>query len=85
MQTRVSPKGEIVIPASIRRKLGIRAGDLLHIAIEQDRIVLSLSSKPRYKARIMEDPITGFTVIDVGPDAPILTSEMVRELLSDFP
>jgi hypothetical protein len=33
----------------------------------------------------MEDPITGFTVIDVGPDAPILTSEMVRELLSDFP
>ena len=85
MQTRVSPKGEIVIPASIRRKLGIRAGDLLHIAIEQDRIVLSLSSKPRYKASIMEDPITGFTVIDVGPDAPILTSEMVRELLSDFP
>ncbi len=33
----------------------------------------------------MKDPITGFPVIDAGPDAPILTSEMVRELLKDFP
>lgn len=85
MRTRVSPNGKIVIPASIRRKLGIRAGDLIDIVIEQDRVVLTRANKPKYKARIVEDPITGFTVIDLGPDAPILTSEMVRELLSDFP
>jgi hypothetical protein len=47
--------------------------------------VLSAPRKPKYKARIIKDPITGFPVIDVGPDAPVLTSEMVRELLVDFP
>ena len=85
MQTRVSTKGQIVLPAPLRRKLGIRAGDPLDIAIEQDRIVLTVSKKKKYTARIIKDPITGFPVIDVGPDAPVLTSEMVRELLVDFP
>jgi AbrB family looped-hinge helix DNA binding protein len=85
MQTRVSSKGQIVLPGALRRQLGIRAGDPLDIAIEQDRIVLTQASKPKYEARIVEDPVTGFAAIDLGPDAPILTSEMVRELLSDFP
>ncbi len=85
MQTRVSTKGQIVLPGPLRRKLGIRAGDSLNIAVERDRIVLTQPSKPKYEARIVEDPITGFTSIDLGPDAPILTSEMVRELLVDFP
>jgi AbrB family looped-hinge helix DNA binding protein len=85
MQTRVSSKGQIVLPAPLRRKLGIRAGDSLDIAVEKDRIVLTQPSKSKYEARIIKDPITGFPVIDVGPDAPVLTSEMVRELLVDFP
>ena len=85
MQTKVSTKGQIVLPLPLRRRLGIRAGDSLDIAIEQDRIVLTQPRKPAYQACIVEDPVTGFTVLDLGPDAPILTSEMVRELLADFP
>jgi len=85
MQTRVSTKGQIVLPGPLRRKLDIRAGDSLDIAIEKNRIVLTQTSKPKYEARLVEDPVTGFTAIDLGPDAPILTSEMVRELLTDFP
>ena len=85
MQTRVSTKGQIVLPAPIRRKLGIRAGDPLDIAVESDRSVLTPPAKKRYRARIIKEPVTGFPVIDVGPDAPVLTSEMVRELLTDFP
>jgi AbrB family looped-hinge helix DNA binding protein len=85
MQTRVSTKGQVVLPATLRRKLGISAGDSLEIAIEQDRIVLSAPKKKKYTARIIKDPLTGFPVIDVGPDAPVLTSEMVRDLLVDFP
>jgi hypothetical protein len=34
---------------------------------------------------MVQDPVTGFISIDMGPDAPVLTSEMVRELLTDFP
>jgi AbrB family looped-hinge helix DNA binding protein len=85
MQTRVSTKGQVVLPGPIRRKLGIRAGDPLDVAIEKDRIVLTQLRKPKYEARIVKDPVTGFIAIDAGPEAPILTSEMVRELLSDFP
>ena len=85
MQTRVSSKGQIVLPAPLRRKLGIQAGDPLNIAIDRDRIVLTAPKKKKYAAKIIEDPLTGLSVIDVGPDAPILTSEMVREMLVDFP
>jgi AbrB family looped-hinge helix DNA binding protein len=85
MQTRVSTKGQIVLPGPLRRKLGIRAGDPLEISLEKDRIVLTAPKKKHSKARIIEDPITGLPVIDVGPDAPVLTSKMVRELLVDFP
>ena len=74
-----------MIPGPLRRKLGIRAGDPLDISVEQDRIVLTAPKRKHAKARIIEDPITGLPVIDVGPDAPVLTSKMVRELLVDFP
>jgi bifunctional DNA-binding transcriptional regulator/antitoxin component of YhaV-PrlF toxin-antitoxin module len=74
-----------VLPVPLRRKLGIRAGDPLDIAIEKDRIVLTQASKPKYEARIVKNPVTGFIALDLGPDAPILTSEMVREMLADFP
>jgi AbrB family looped-hinge helix DNA binding protein len=85
MKTKVSTKGQIVLPGPLRRRLGIRAGDSLDVSIESDRIVLTQASKPKYEARIVQDPVTGFTAIDLGPDAPTLTSEMVRELLTDFP
>jgi AbrB family looped-hinge helix DNA binding protein len=85
MQTKVSTKGQIVLPGPLRRRLGIRAGDPLEISVEKDRIVLTQANKPKYEARIVEDPVTGFTALDLGPDAPVLTSEMVKELLADFP
>ncbi len=85
MQTKVSTKGQIVLPGPLRRRLGIRAGDSLKISVEKSRIVLTQASKPKYEARMVEDPVTGFIAIDLGPDAPVLTSEMVKELLKDFP
>jgi AbrB family looped-hinge helix DNA binding protein len=85
MQTRVSTKGQIVIPQPVRRRLGIRAGDPLDISIEKDRIVLTTPKRKHFTARIIEDPITGLPVLYAGPDAPVLTSEMVKEILADFP
>jgi AbrB family looped-hinge helix DNA binding protein len=85
MQTRVSTKGQIVLPGPIRRKLGIRAGDPLDAGIEDGRIVLTPRRKKSLQAKIVEDPVTGFPVLYAGPDAPVLTSEQVQELLTDFP
>ncbi len=85
MQTKVSTKGQIVLPGALRRRLDIRAGDMLDIAVEGDRVVLTAPERPREKARIIADPKTGLPVIYLSPDTPVLTSEMVREMLADFP
>ena len=87
METKVTENGQITIPTSLRRRLGIKPGDRLNADIKDQNIILSPrpERKKTRKARIITDPITGLPVIDVGEDAPILTSEMVREMLADFP
>lgn len=85
METRVSTKGQIVLPGPIRRKLGLRAGDKLEASVEGGRIVLTPQEKTLFQAKIVRDPITGLPALDAGPDAPILTNEQVREMLADFP
>ncbi len=86
MVTKVSTKGQVVLPSAIRRRLGLRAGDSLDVKAEGDRIVLTLQSKrSRRKAKIVTDPVTGFPVLTLGPGAPVLTHKQVKEMLADFP
>ena len=40
-ETKISTKGQVVLPSPIRRKLGLRAGDSLDAKVEGDRIVLT--------------------------------------------
>jgi AbrB family looped-hinge helix DNA binding protein len=84
MTTKVSTKGRVLLPASLRRKLGIRAGDLLEARIEAGRIILIPRNSGRYKTKIVSDPVTGFPVLSAGPDAPMLTSKEVHEILANF-
>ena len=85
MKTKVSTKGQVVIPEPLRRRLGVRAGDALDIRVEDGRIVLIPKLPKARKARIVYDPESGLPALDAGPDAPVLTNEMVKELLADFP
>jgi len=85
MTTKVSTKGQVVLPGPLRRQLGIRAGDPLQAKIEAGRIVLIPQRKQPHKAKVVKDPITGLPVLSVGPTAPVLTSKEVREILADFP
>lgn len=85
MQTKVSTKGQVVLPSPIRRKLGIRAGDSLDANIERGRIVLSPRTKRPYRARIVRDPVTGLPALSAGPEAPTLTSKEVEEIIASFP
>ncbi|MEX2644745.1 MAG: AbrB/MazE/SpoVT family DNA-binding domain-containing protein [Gaiellaceae bacterium] len=39
-RVRVGPQGRIVVPAALRRRLGIKAGDVLIARAEDDRLVL---------------------------------------------
>jgi AbrB family looped-hinge helix DNA binding protein len=87
METKVSTAGQVELPDSIRRELGLNAGDSLDAKIEGGRIVLTPQPREtrKFTARIIADPITGLPVLDTGPDAPVMTNEHVAEILADFP
>lgn len=85
METKVLEKGQVIIPASLRRRLGIKSGDKLKAEVKNGDIVLSPQPRPKYKTRIITSPITGLPVLTSGPNAPVLTNEMVKEMLADFP
>ena len=85
MQTRVSTKGQVVLPGPIRRQLGLQPGDSLDADIRDGRIVLTPHRTATTEPRIINDPLTGLPVLTVGAGGAILTGEQVREILSNFP
>lgn len=85
MQTKISTKGQVVLPSPIRRRLGLQAGDPLDAKVEGERIVLTPRKKRARKAKIVIDPVSGLPAVTLGPGAPVLTSKEVKEMLSDFP
>jgi AbrB family looped-hinge helix DNA binding protein len=85
METRVSTKGQVVLPSPIRRDLGLRPGDPLEATVEDGRIVLTPGRARSRKAKIVVDQRTGLPVLSVGDDAPVLTTKQVEEILANFP
>lgn len=85
MQTKISSKGQVVLPVPIRRKLGLHAGDSLKAAIEGGRIILSRIAPRAHETRIGRDALTGLPVLKAGAKAPKLTSRHVAGMLAEFP
>jgi AbrB family looped-hinge helix DNA binding protein len=84
MRTKVSSKGQVVLPRRLRHRLGIRAGDFLNANVEVGRIVLTPQKKRLHRVRIIADPVTGLPVLSAGVDAPVLSSKEVEEMLVNF-
>lgn len=85
METKVSTKGQVVIPGALRRRLGLREGDSLGVNIEDGNIVLRPRHVRTHKAKIIIDPMTGLPVLSTGANAPVLSSREVEEILASFP
>lgn len=85
MHTKVSTKGQVVLPGPIRRRLGLRPGDPLDANIEDGRIVLTPRRKRSRAGKIVKDPITGLPALSAGADAPVLSSKDVEEIMRSFP
>ncbi len=81
MQTKVLRHGRVALPHSVRSKLRLRPGDPLEVTVRDGRIILTPRTR-RGKAQILIDTITGLPVLSAGPNAPMLTSEEVNEILS---
>ena len=81
MITKLSSKGQIVVPRDIRRRLGLRAGASLSCEIDQSgRIVLdpTLGS-----ARANLEREKGHSVLVAPKGAPEMNAEFVKDILSD--
>jgi AbrB family looped-hinge helix DNA binding protein len=85
MKTRVSTKGQVVIPHAVRERLHLRPGDALDTHLEGDRIVLVPTRRGLRRGRLTRSQRTGLPLLNAGPDAPRITSKQVAEILADFP
>lgn len=83
-------EGRLTLPASVRETMGVQPGDVLEASLEtQDEaggMVLKLRQPgKKWELKLITDPNTGWPVLSAGAGAPILTSEMVADVLTDFP
>jgi AbrB family looped-hinge helix DNA binding protein len=85
MKTTLSSKGQVVLPVSLRRLMGLEAGETLELEAKEGRIILTPAAKPRAKAVVRTSRVTGLPVLSVSREAAPLTGEQVRELLAEFP
>jgi len=85
METRVSTKGQVVLPGPLRRRLNIRPGDPLEATIENGNIVLRPRRKRPHRLKFITDPVSGLPAVSAGPNAPTLSSKDVEEILASFP
>jgi len=85
MQTKVSTKGQVVLPGPLRRQLDIRTGDPLDANIENGSIVLTPRKERQHRVKLVTDPVTGLPALSAGANAPRLTSKEVEEILANFP
>jgi AbrB family looped-hinge helix DNA binding protein len=85
METKVSSKGQVVLPGPLLRTLGILPGDRLDANIEAGRIVLTPRKKRSYRIRIISDPVTGLPTLSAGIHAPLLRNKDVAKILANYP
>jgi AbrB family looped-hinge helix DNA binding protein len=82
METTISSKGQVVLPAAFRRKLDLRPGDAIEAGVDGSSIILTPRRKRAGKARIVTDPLTGLPALKAPDGAPVLRSRDVRKMLS---
>jgi len=69
MKTLVSEKGQVTIPKALRDRLGIRAGQVLHVREERGRLIVTKHTEA--------DPIESVVgVLKRGPRANALLAEL---------
>jgi AbrB family looped-hinge helix DNA binding protein len=85
MQTKVSSKGQVVLPGELRRRLGLHAGDSLEVHVRDGLIVLTPPTKRRSTGNMVMHARTGLPALSAGSEAPVLTSKEVEELLDTGP
>jgi AbrB family looped-hinge helix DNA binding protein len=85
MTTTLSSKGQIVLPAAARRRLGLKAGTKFACRVQGSQIVLTPAEIKQARPRLVRSKLTGLIVTQGPKGAPVVTTEQVRAILADFP
>jgi AbrB family looped-hinge helix DNA binding protein len=83
--TTLSSKGQVVLPRLVRSKLHLAPGAKLFCEIKGDSVVLTPEHPQQWTREYVTDPLTGLRVTKASIDSEPVTTEMVKELLADFP
>ena len=85
MITTLSSKGQVVLPRVARAKLQLLPGTKFECTIHGDSIVLTPQNIRKSSPELITDELTGLTVTQSPSAIGVVTSELVRDLLIDFP
>lgn len=84
-RTTLSSKGQVVLPRLVRAKLQLAPGAKLICEIQGDSVVLTPENPLSPLKEYVTDPLTGLRVTKHSGKSEMVTSEMVKALLVDFP
>ena len=85
MITTLSSKGQVVLPRVARAKLHLVSGTKFECTIQGDSIVLTPQNVRKSSPQLIEDKKTGLIVTQSPSEIGLVTNEMIRNLLLDFP
>jgi AbrB family looped-hinge helix DNA binding protein len=80
--SRLSTKGQLVIPARLRKALNLRPGDQIEMELEGRALVLRRQSQ---RAARLKRGKFGRPVLLAAESAPSMTTESVTALLAELP
>lgn len=83
--TKLSSKGQVVLPRLVRSKLGLGPGVRFVCEVRGESVVLTPQGVPRCLKEYGVDPVSGLRVAKRSSGAEPVTSEMVKGLLEEFP
>ncbi len=82
MTLKLSTKGQLVIPAQLRKALNLKAGDKVEVKLEGQ--VLLLKHAPLHVAKLKRGKF-GRPVLRAARSAPGMTTESIGALLEELP
>lgn len=84
MTTKLSSKGQVVLPKQVRSRLRLRPGATFDCKVRGDSIVLTPEGAVAPPPRSIRDSKSGLRITQSRADVRV-TSEDVRAALRDFP
>ena len=85
MTTKLSSKGQVVLPRLARTRLNLSAGATLNCEVRDGTIILTPQSSETRRGESVIDEISGLRVAKRTTKSARVTTERVKALLADFP